>query len=291
MLDDMTREDSTIASALQRAVEVIAAADALLITAGAGMGVDSGLPDFRGAEGFWNAYPPYRNLDLHFDELANPDLLARDPALAWGFYGHRLNLYRKTPPHAGFSILRRWAEKKPHGYFVFTSNVDGHFERAGFPAARVVECHGSLQYLQCAARCRNDCWPADGASVAVDHQTMRATAGLPQCIHCNSIARPNVLMFSDMHWVRARSDAQYALYERWLTSFGEDHPARLAVVEFGAGKAIPKVRVEGQCTADRVGGTLIRINPREASTPDNHIAISLGALDAIQRIEELLRHY
>ena len=39
--------------------------------AGAGMGVDSGLPDYRGPEGFWRAYPPYRALGLRFEELAD----------------------------------------------------------------------------------------------------------------------------------------------------------------------------------------------------------------------------
>ena len=40
---------------LQAAARIIATVDAILIGAGAGMGVDSGLPDFRGEEGFWNA--------------------------------------------------------------------------------------------------------------------------------------------------------------------------------------------------------------------------------------------
>jgi NAD-dependent SIR2 family protein deacetylase len=47
----------TMTPDIHRAAEAIHAADALLITAGAGMGVDSGLPDFRGNEGFWKAYP------------------------------------------------------------------------------------------------------------------------------------------------------------------------------------------------------------------------------------------
>ena len=42
-------------SVFSKAKEVIQAADSILITAGAGMGVDSGLPDFRGKEGFWKA--------------------------------------------------------------------------------------------------------------------------------------------------------------------------------------------------------------------------------------------
>ena len=80
--------DSATDQALDRAAEVIAEAEALLITAGAGIGVDSGLPDFRGQHGFWNAYPPYRKLGLDFVDLANPAWFEDDPTLAWGFYDH-----------------------------------------------------------------------------------------------------------------------------------------------------------------------------------------------------------
>src|SRR3954464_8020694 len=105
---------------VRRAAEAIAGADALLIGAGAGMGVDSGLPDFRGTHGFWRAYPPYAELGLDFAALADPRWFRADPALAWGFYGHRLGLYRRTKPHEGFAILRRWAGRMPGGWFVFT---------------------------------------------------------------------------------------------------------------------------------------------------------------------------
>src|SRR5438067_7349691 len=105
---------------IPQAAQAVAAADALLIAAGAGMGVDSGLPDFRGDQGFWNSYPPYQKLGLDFISLANPRWFRDDPTLAWGFYGHRLNLYRNTSPHDGFHILRRWVERMKHGAFVFT---------------------------------------------------------------------------------------------------------------------------------------------------------------------------
>src|SRR5262249_5999176 len=85
------------------AAEFIHTADALLITAGAGIGVDSGLPDFRGTQGFWRAYPVIARLGLSFAEMANPAWFRKDPRLAWAFYGHRLNLYRSTLPHNGFS--------------------------------------------------------------------------------------------------------------------------------------------------------------------------------------------
>src|SRR5947209_18626224 len=94
------------AAELARAAAAVLAADALLIGAGAGMGVDSGLPDFRGTQGFWRAYPVYAKLNLEWRMLAQPHWFESDPTLAWGFYGHRLNLYRTAEPHAGYHILR-----------------------------------------------------------------------------------------------------------------------------------------------------------------------------------------
>ena len=88
---------------LTLAAQALASANALIIAAGAGMGVDSGLPDFRGPDGFWKAYPPYRRLGLDFVSLANPRWFTDDPAIAWGFYGHRLALY---PRHRAPSRLR-----------------------------------------------------------------------------------------------------------------------------------------------------------------------------------------
>ncbi|MGB8419614.1 Sir2 family NAD-dependent protein deacetylase [Paraburkholderia sp.] len=85
--------------------------------------------------------------------MANPARFAEHPELAWGFYGHRLKLYRETVSLEGFAILRRWAGRMRLGAFVFTSNVDGQFQKAGFPDDRVHECHGSIHTLQCLEGC------------------------------------------------------------------------------------------------------------------------------------------
>ena len=90
------------------AAKAIASAQALIIGAGAGMGVDSGLPDFRGDTGFWEAYPVYGQHNKSFSAMANPTWFKNDPAMAWVFYGHRLELYRDTVPHQGFQILGKW---------------------------------------------------------------------------------------------------------------------------------------------------------------------------------------
>jgi NAD-dependent SIR2 family protein deacetylase len=120
---------NTLFDGLDKAAAQIQQADSLIIAAGAGMGVDSGLPDFRGNEGFWNANPVLKQANVDFYSIANPSAFEATPKRAWGFYGHRLNLYRRTAPHRGFTQLLNWAKIKKHSYSVFTSNVDGHFQR------------------------------------------------------------------------------------------------------------------------------------------------------------------
>lgn len=272
-----------LAENIQQAGRVIRDAEALLITAGAGMGVDSGLPDFRGNQGFWQAYPPFAKLGISFVEMANPQWFFRDPTLAWGFYGHRLNLYRKTVPHRGFSQLLEIARAKKGQYFVFTSNVDGHFQKAGFAEERIEECHGSIHHLQCARPCGNDIWEAAGITVGVDEETFRAREPLPLCRNCGSLARPNVLMFGDWHWVSARSDAQANRLRQWLQAL-EREGWPLAIIETGAGEAVPTVRHASEQIALRYRATLVRINPRDYSVPPGHIPLPLGSADGIGRI-------
>lgn len=273
------RGSLTLDVILEKAAAAIRSADALLIGAGAGMGVDSGLPDFRGDEGFWRAYPPFRGRS--FAELSTPHWFHSDPELAWGFFGHRLNLYREKPPHAGFSILRRWAERRPMGYFVFTSNVDGHFQLAGFPGERVLECHGSIHYLQCANGCKAMVWAAHGVRIEVDETTIRARSPAPSCPQCRGIARPNILMFGDWGWAPQRFYDQARRYEAWLSAL---EGSRVVAIEIGAGTAIPTVRYE----CERHGRTLIRINPREPETGAGGIPVPLRALEALRQIDRLL---
>lgn len=273
--------------AIKRAAEAIEGADALLIGAGAGMGVDSGLPDFRGDRGFWAAYPPYARLGLNFVEMANPDWFSRDPELGWGFYGHRLGLYRATVPHQGFQILRKWGERMPRGFFVFTSNVDGQFQKALFPSDRIVEVHGAIDWLQCTAECGvgiYECEPSNPQPVRVDMQTMRAVGPLPTCPRCGSVSRPNILMFGDWEWDGRRTEEQQRRLNLWLR---EIRGARLAVVECGCGEAISTVRrfCEGCAGSD---GKLIRINPRDPGVPTGQIGIAAGALETLRSIDEAL---
>ncbi|WP_133649370.1 SIR2 family NAD-dependent protein deacylase [Paraburkholderia flava] len=226
------------------------------------MGVDSGLPDFRGGEGFWRAYPALRHHGLSFEDMANPARFAEHPELAWGFYGHRLRLYRETVPHQGFAILRRWSDRMSHGAFVFTSNVDGQFQKAGFSEDLVHECHGSIHTLQCLDVCTSDTWPATEFLPSVNETTSELESPMPRCPRCGALARPNILMFGDYGWVDVPYEKQRGRLAAWMSSVSKP-----VVVELGAGKSLPTVRRFSERNARQ---RLIRINLRESNTNPLH---------------------
>jgi len=244
------------------------------------MGVDSGLPDFRGDKGFWNAYPMYERLGLTFVEAANPAGFERDPAFGWGFYGHRTNLYRDTEPHEGFRILKRWIERFGLPWFIVTSNVDGQFQKAGFPEEGILEVHGSIHHLQCLAPCSGAIWPQREA-VPVDTGTMRASR-IPRCIRCGGVARPNVLMFGDSSWIPDRTGRQEVRFGAFLERCAG---AGTVVLEVGAGTSVPTIRNLSERLGRRKGVTVVRINPREPRIDAPHLSIPEGALEAILGID------
>lgn len=269
---------------LARAAALIEQADALVITSGAGIGVDSGLPDFRGNQGFWQAYPALGRAQLEFKSVATPYTFRTDPALAWGFYGHRLRLYRDTLPHHGFTLLKQWGARMAHGYGIFTSNVDGQFQKAGFDPQRIYECHGSIHHLQCMEPCSPDIWSADAFQPEVDTDACRLLNAPPTCLRCGGMARPNILMFSDWEWNERRALLQDARLQYWLRQ-----ASRPLVIEIGAGTSIPSVRHFGQRVVLQHGGRMIRIDPQESRVGSaDDVGLPLPALEALTALAVLL---
>jgi len=274
---------TSLKRSLHAAAEAIASAEVILIGAGAGMSVDSALPDFRGSDGLWNVEVPVNSQGLTWREISSPRGFRRHPELAWGFYGTRLAAFRQSVPHRGYEILCNWAMERAELAFVFTSNVDGQFQKAGFSADNIYECHGSVHYLQCRGECPGRVFSADSVELEVDPTTLLAKGPLPKCDRCGLDARPNVLMFYDNTWVSKRYDRQYGRYQKWLAALH----GKAVVIEVGAGTAIPSVRAECEAFAEEFDATLIRINPSEPRCHDG-ISIRLPGLDALQRIDRLM---
>lgn len=272
---------------IQKASNLIQKASAILIGAGAGMGVDSGLPDFRSKEGFWKNYPPYKKLGLNFHDLANPSLFRTNPRLAWGFYYHRKMLYERTRPHYGFEILKQWASKINNNIFIYTSNVDGQFQKAGFDENKIIEIHGNINRLQCLNNCKKQKFFIP-ETLELDKETMMISGHLPFCVECATIARPNVLMFHDYSFDKNNFISQYTRYNLWLESLQNQ---KLVILEIGAGRNIPTVRMHCDSLSSKMMMPNIRINLNECDKNTSNIQLPARALDVLQQIDERIKLY
>lgn len=169
-----------------------------------------------------------------------------------------------------------------HGAFVFTSNVDGHFHKSGFDDASIYECHGSINHLQCSTGCTGHIWKAGELGLDIDMETLSVSGPLPECPLCGAVARPNILMFGDWSWTPNRSESQGRRLAEWKARAGG---TKVAVIECGAGTAVPTVRSNCQTLAKEFGAPLIRINTREPEGPPGTVSITSGALEGLRLIE------
>ena len=125
---------------IQQACDLICSARHLVAFTGAGISTESGIPDFRGPQGLWKRYRPIQFQDF-----------LRDPEARREYWRRKVELYpgiRDARPNAGHLALERMY-RAGRLAAVITQNIDGLHQKAGLPAERVIEIHGSEAHIVC----------------------------------------------------------------------------------------------------------------------------------------------
>jgi NAD-dependent deacetylase len=206
---------------VERLAELFERRRPCVVLTGAGVSTESGIPDFRSAEGIWATYDPM--------EVAHIDAFRREPARVWEFYGRRLDALAQAQPNDGHRAL---AELEERGWIrgIVTQNVDGLHRAAG--SQEVVEVHGSLREAEC-IHC----------GVRVPIADAVAQLPLPACPECGEVLKPGVVMFGELLPAAAIEQAQRLAGEAGLLlvvgSSLEVHPvAALPGETLAAGGAV-----------------------------------------------------
>lgn len=180
--------------AIARAAAVLGAGRRGVALTGAGVSTESGLPDFRSADGLWATIDPAR--------VASLSAFRRDPTAFYAFYRTRLSRLAGAVPNAAHRALAR-LEAEGTLHLVVTQNVDGLHQEAG--SHDVVEVHGNLRECRCA-----DC----GAVRPISEMARPLEAGeIPGCVGCGGLLRPNVVLFEEFLPAAAYERAEAACRE------------------------------------------------------------------------------
>lgn len=160
-------------------------AGSIFVLTGAGMSAESGLPTFRGVDGYWRTH--------RVEELASPEGFARNPQLVWQWYNERILAYREAQPNAGQRALAKLEALLP--LTIATQNVDGLHQRAG--SKNVLELHGHLRDARCTG-CNATLPLINGLdAAAIEHR-------------CGGRFRPQVVWFGETLPHRVWADAEEA---------------------------------------------------------------------------------
>jgi len=215
---------------IEEAARVLHGAGLVLVTTGAGMSRESGIPTFRDAlTGLWARYDP--------EELATEAAFRRHPARVFGWYAWRRRLVHAVAPHAGYHALVALERLVPE-LAIVTQNVDGLHRRAG--SRRVLELHGSLERFSC-VDARHP-FSAD----AIPSPEADTECEPPGCPRCGSPVRPDVVWFGEMLPERVATEAwELAASCRAMLVVGTSglvHPAaQLPLIARDAGATVIEV--------------------------------------------------
>ena len=166
-------------SDLHRVRDRLRSAGKITVLTGAGVSAASGIPTFRGADGWWRR--------VRAETLATPEAFASDPKLVWEWYDWRRQMIASARPNRAHEVLAGWTQLHT-GVSLITQNVDGLHERAG--AERIIRLHGSIWHLRCWQSCERgrDGW---------HDETAPLPSLPPSCPHCYGLARPGVVWFGE----------------------------------------------------------------------------------------------
>jgi len=156
----------------------------VLVLTGAGVSAESGIPTFRGKDGYWRNLNPAK--------LATPEAFAEDPGLVWEWYRERRQRICNAQPNAAHKAIAKLAQHAQE-FLLVTQNVDDLHARAGSSKEKIVQIHGDIFVTRC-SRCdfRRHDYEHDH-----EHEHESEDIDVPRCPRCEGLMRPGVVWFGE----------------------------------------------------------------------------------------------
>lgn len=251
----------SIESATKLLTEAIHGDESITVLTGAGISAESGIPTFRGPEGFWTI----GSRDYHPQEMATWAMFSMDPESVWVWYLYRMGLCLKARPNAGHLALTEMENRIGDRFTLITQNVDNLHILAGNDPSRTLQIHGNIFQARCASACTDKIIPLpDGlgpkekGGMLTEVERRRLT-----CPICGNWIRPHVLWFDETY------NERHYRYNTALETAGRTH---LLITVGTAGTTTLPNHIAN--LVHRKGGHIIDINV--ADNPFSSLAMGSG---------------
>ncbi len=244
--------DSRIADRLQSAFKT---AGQVTVMTGAGISAESGIPTFRGPEGYWTV----GSQSYHPQEMATFSMFSREPLEVWQWYCYRRSVCISAEPNPGHLALVEMEQVLGDRFTLITQNVDGLHLRAGNSEQRTFQIHGNINYMRCSVDCSSDLYPIPTfiperpVSKVYDLQLLEKLV----CPKCGQRTRPHVLWFDesyDEQFFRFNSSLQVAQQTDLLiivgTSGATNLPNHVVSVVLSNGGLVVDLNIESNLFSD-----------------------------------------
>lgn len=220
----------------------------VVILTGAGISAESGIPTFRGEEGYWTVgsrnYQP--------QELATWSAFQEMPDEIWAWYLYRLGICRGADPNPAHAAVVACERGLGDRFTLITQNVDGLHLRAGSTPERTFQIHGNIDFMRCAEECHTGIYPIP-ESVGMKQKGEKLSddeAALLRCPKCSARSRPHVLWFDESY------NEHFFKFDSSLAAASD---CRLLIVVGTSGSTNLPNQVVGLALAS--GAKVIDINP------------------------------
>ena len=219
----------------------------IVVLTGAGISAESGIPTFRGQDGYWTV----GSTVYHPQELATQSAFRRMPVEVWQWYLYRRTVCRRAEPNRAHQALVRLEQGLGNRFRLITQNVDGLHLRAGQSPERTYQIHGNIDFMRCADECSTQLTPvpAEIGDVEAGQALTGAQQALLVCPLCQGPARPHVLWFDETY------DEPLFRFQSSIDAAGR--AALVIVVGTSASTTLPWHVVE---IAARKGAVIIDLN-------------------------------
>jgi NAD-dependent deacetylase len=181
----------------ERFQKVAQSSERITLLTGAGISAESGIPTFRGPEGYWTV----GSRDYHPQEMATYRMFVEKPYEVWKWYLYRMGICAAAEPNPGHMAVAKMERCCPGKFTLITQNVDNLHLRAGSSLKNTYQIHGNIFFI----RCRMDCGigiqplPTGLEAKGKGEDLSDAEKSLLTCPQCGSLLRPHVLWFDESY--------------------------------------------------------------------------------------------